>query len=104
MEKLDLVEEAKKKKARELVIGIKDIQHRHYNVIWKLTEDEQATIDEDAKMKYDEAMVAREKPEMAMAQLKQSVADMDAPSEEVDFVGRVEVGDHAEQWHRRRHN
>ncbi|CCM06567.1 uncharacterized protein FIBRA_08843 [Fibroporia radiculosa] len=58
MEKLDLVEEAKKKKTRELVIG------------------------HSRRRCEDEAMVAREKPEMAMAQLTQSVADMDAVSAE----------------------
>ncbi|CCM07038.1 uncharacterized protein FIBRA_09357 [Fibroporia radiculosa] len=65
-------------------------QHRHYNVMWELKEDEQITIDEDAKKKYDDAVEEKEKQEMGMAQLKKSIADMDmALAEAITKVGQL---------------
>ncbi|CCM02307.1 uncharacterized protein FIBRA_04397 [Fibroporia radiculosa] len=54
------------------------MEHRLYNVKWVSREDEQVTVDEDAKKKYEAATEEKEKQEREIMQLNKCITDSNA--------------------------
>lgn len=57
---------------------------------WEPYKDTQVIIDQDLKKKYDDAVSEKSRQELGMAQLKQTIVDMDrALAESTDKVGQL---------------